>query len=381
MVENITLFEEHSMDEARLEIIEAEFIAPHRLKWQELFAGFDKLYAITYSASIGFIYELLQLFGQAEVVFGCEHVINYSVASLINFQSLDIQELRENSEIRDYLTGRIGSGNLRLNIAMEKLSHEKIYLLESNDGRKRVIEGSANMSRSAFTGNQLENITYYDGEKAFVHYMEHFQNMLASSTNKISKDALLFADNAANLDKLPISQHIKVENVMIIEPKVEPDAQNKIKHILDLHNQTQKLDSIIPKDRKGGKVIVSADMITTISKRAIVQNHQEKEAREEFPQLVIDCEAKAAHLNDSPLDLCPADDEVRKDIRIFLAYMQGFEKFHGNTAQMQRRYFEFAVWFFATPFFATLRNTAKKSGRNYKAYPAFGLLYGKSKME
>ncbi|MCL2416244.1 MAG: hypothetical protein FWD01_05445, partial [Defluviitaleaceae bacterium] len=129
----------------------------------------------------------------------------------------------------------------------------------------------------------------------------------------------------------------------------------------------------------GGKVVLSSDKIVTIRRRATEQNQQEKEAREEYPRLIVDCETKAAYLNDYPLDLHPSDEEIEKDIKIFVRYMQGFEKFPGDTVQKQRRYFEFAAWFFATPFLAVLRNTAAKNGKNHLSYPIFGLLCGSSK--
>ncbi|WP_059369260.1 hypothetical protein [Treponema endosymbiont of Eucomonympha sp.] len=59
--------------------------------------------------------------------------------------------------------------------------------------------------------------------------------------------------------------------------------------------------------------------------------------------------------------------------------MQGYEKFHGDAASLQKRYYDFAVWFFATPFMARLRYEAILNNQNLLPYPVFGLVYGQSK--
>ena len=46
---------------------------------------------------------------------------------------------------------------------------------------------------------------------------------------------------------------------------------------------------------------------------------------------------------------------------------------------MQRRYFEFANWFFCSPFMGYMRNMATHYNHNLLPYPVFGLVYGKSK--
>ena len=46
---------------------------------------------------------------------------------------------------------------------------------------------------------------------------------------------------------------------------------------------------------------------------------------------------------------------------------------------MQFRYFEFANWFFCSPFMAAMRDMAARFDQNKLPYPVFGLVYGKSK--
>jgi hypothetical protein len=59
--------------------------------------------------------------------------------------------------------------------------------------------------------------------------------------------------------------------------------------------------------------------------------------------------------------------------------MNGYDNFHGDVTGMQHRYFEFANWFFCSPFMASMRDIAVRYNQNLLPYPVFGLVYGQSK--
>ena len=59
--------------------------------------------------------------------------------------------------------------------------------------------------------------------------------------------------------------------------------------------------------------------------------------------------------------------------------MDGYSQFHGDNIGMQYRYYEFANWFFCSPFMAVMRDYAARYDQNRLPYPVFGLLYGQSK--
>lgn len=84
-------------------------------------------------------------------------------------------------------------------------------------------------------------------------------------------------------------------------------------------------------------------------------------------------------MNGEVLDLSPAKEEIQKDVSLFLKYMEGYEKFHGDVIGLQRRYYEFANWFFCSPFMASMRDMATRYNQNLLPYPVFGLVYGQSK--
>ena len=385
MDNNLSLFDEQDDNQiplvstsSKLDIVNVDYIGVDTMTWEELFDGFDSMFAITYSSGMDFICKLLKKFDSAEIIFGFDEVLSYSMQEIMAYQLKTIERLREKmSRDKLDLISRIDKGTLKLRVARKQLSHEKIYLLQSADGRKRVIMGSANMSYSAFSGKQRENICYMDGDKAFDWYCGCFEELREYSSDDITTKSLAVADNAENIDELPIAQAVKLKKALVVEPHVE--AAEDIRFVLDVKNLAGKFSSFVPKSDKKGKIILSPEIITQTRRRLVDANVQEKELRSEYPQLAINIESMSVTLNDSLLDLNPDVGDVKKDVKLFLEYMHGYEKFHGDVALMQTRYYEFANWFFATPFLAQLRNMAVLYNQNLLPYPVFGLIYGQSK--
>lgn len=275
------------------------------------------------------------------------------------------------------LIAKIDDESLKMFVARKRMSHEKLYLLEAADGRKRTIFGSANMSRSAFSGFQRENVCYIDGDKAYEWYMDSFEKYKIDCSDNISKSALSIADDGENLEEIPILKTAKVQKALVIEP--QNDLIEEVRYVLDIQNLSNKLSPFIPKSDKKGKIILSPENVKMIRRRVVEANIQEKELRSEYPQLVINTRERTVSLNGCLLDLTPDKESIKNDVDLFILYMSGYEKFHGDIVGMQSRYFEFANWFFTTPFMATMRNVAVKYNQNLLPYPVFGLLYGQSK--
>lgn len=366
----------------RLDVVKMEYIECESMTWEELFAGYDSLHAITYSSGIDFVYKLLDLFEEAEIIFGCQDVMSYSLQEIMAFQDKTIGRMREiaNKKKMDLIT-RIDEGNLRFYVARSVLSHEKVYLLSAKDGRKRVIMGSANLSRQAFGGLQRENISYMDGESAYEWYMNSYKSLRENSSDQIDKKAFVCADSGENLEELPISKTVRAKKVLVISP--EEEMKEETEFVLDIKNLAKKITPLIPSpEKKGthkGKVLLSPDKIKIIRKQVLTEATKEKELRSEYPQLEVYPLEGYATLNNNKLNLEPTEEEIKKDVSLFMRYMEGYEKFHGDASGMQRRYFEFANWFFCTPFMGLMRDMAIRYNQNTLPYPVFGLVYGQSK--
>lgn len=363
-------------DSSHLDVVKLHYDSCESLTWQELFSGFDQLYAITYSSGLGFVCKLLDHFEQAEIIFGCEDVLDYSMQSIMAYQYRLIERMR--NEPYRKLSSRVENGTLHLYVARDVLSHEKIYLLSAKSGRKRVVMGSANMSASAFEGRQRENICYMDGDEAFDWYMECYQTLKEKSTDEIVKNAILFADDGEHLEELPIAKTVRMKKVLMIQP-VSEEQKEEVRFALDVKGLAAKFKPCVPKPDKKGKLMLSPDKVRIIRKRMVESKTLEKEQRSEYPQLDVEPDEGCVTLNDQRLDLTPPKVEIEKDVELFLRYMDGYKKFHGDHAGMQLRYYEFANWFFCSPFMACMRDMAVRYNQNTLPYPVFGLVYGQSK--
>jgi len=379
---NLSLFdmyEPQKMSNVKIDVVKMSYIHSESLTWQDLFSGYDEMYAITYSSGVNFVFNLTDMFEKVEVVFGNEAVLSYSMQEIMAYQNLLLKKMRDClGERKQKILNRIDEGSVRFYVARKKMSHEKIYLLKANDGRKRVIMGSANMSYNAFSGIQRENICYLDDDEAFDWYMDCFEELKNDSTDSISKKAFVNADLAENIDELPIAESVKVNKLVVIEPT--KDVSEDVRFVLDVQNMAKQLAPIVPKpDKKNNKVRIVSDTITKIRKHRTDDIVREKELRNEQPQLNIDVTTATVTLNGQKVDLVPSKSEIKNDVDLFLKYMDGYSKFHGDYVEMQYRYYEFANWFFCSPFMATMRDMAARFDRNKFSYPVFGLIYGQSK--
>ncbi len=381
---NLSLFETDNVREQfvngnKIDVVKMEYLGAETVDWTTLFSGFDKLSAITFSSGVSFVYRLLDMFEYSEIIFGCENVISYNLSEIIAYQNNLIEQLREKaSESKLNLLDKIDSGKAKFYVAREQISHEKIYLLEAADGRKRVILGSANMSYNAFSGKQRENICYIDGEQAYQWYKDVFESLKEDSVDEISYKAIDIADITDNIDCLPIAETVKAKKVLTIE--TDKEKFDEINFILDTQNLSKKLAPIVPKaEKKTGKILLNPETFVKLRRHIKDETIKEKELRSEYPQLVIDSTNQKVMLNGEAMDLNPPKDEIKNDVDLFIAYMEGYKKFHGDYEGMQYRYFEFANWFFCSPFMATMRDTAARFDQNKLPYPVFGLVYGQSK--
>jgi hypothetical protein len=358
-------------------MVHAEFIEGLRLSWQELFDGYDTLHAITYSSDIGFMIKLIEKFNKAEIIFGFSEVLSYTLQEIIAYQIKTIERIKDTAKNKNALLQRIDNQTLRLLVAREQISHEKLYLLKGGD-KRRVIIGSANMSAQAFSGRQREKICYMDGDAAYNWYYNSFEDLKEHSSDEISKKVLMIDGELLNIDTLPIAETVVVKKALVIEPQPQ-QTHDETRFVMDVRFLAEKIAPSMPKTDKRGKILLMPEHIKQTTRRIESARAQEKELRAEFPQLIIDIETQSVSLNGRELNLRPSSEDVARDTRLFLEYMNGYEKLHGDTQLLQKRYFEFAVWFFASPFMAQMRHVALICNQQLFPYPVFGLLYGQSK--
>jgi hypothetical protein len=366
-----------AMSDIKLNISRIQYLDSIRQSWRELFSGFDSLKAITYSSSIRFMHTVIDLFDDVEIIFGNEMMIGRALHEIIAYQDITLKNIRE-YVLSDgaALLKRIDEGTLRLFVAKEQLSHEKLYILQRDSGLPRTILGSANFSYSAFSGGQREHISIEETVAGYEAYLEVYCQLREQATNTIHKEQVLLANAQAGIEKMPVFESVKDGANIVVLPE---DNIDLVRFGYEVQERAKKLRPLMS-DRVQGLPLVLKTKDISLIKHTIIDNTKKLEQRKVVhPQLILDSYEKKAMLNGAILELNPSDEEVRYDIELFIEYMEGFNSFHGKTKEMKERYYEFANWFFVSPFMPLMRKLADTYNRTLTPYPTYGLVYGQSK--
>lgn len=189
-----------------IEVIYSKFIDQRRMDYKALFGGFDHLRVITFSYGLGFVETVADMFEDVEIIIGSMNTVRPDIVDVAMHQKLEMKRLSK----RKQLVERVKDGSVRIYFNMRKMSHEKLYILSADDGRCRIITGSANLSKRAFTGGQYEEITCFDGDVVmFDNRLARFESLKGmSSTTPLEPAAMVdFAsvagDSEGELEVVP----------------------------------------------------------------------------------------------------------------------------------------------------------------------------------
>lgn len=238
LVANKTTKAKVSISTQALNVVKAVYADTVETNWEELFDGFDRLYAITFSSGIEFVNKVINKFSYAEVVFGCEKIIANDIAAIMSVQIDSVQRLAK-SKSAGNLANRLDDGSLQLYVSRDTKSHEKIFILESADHKRvRVITGSANMSASAFCGIQRENIVCFDDEAAFSHYKVLFETFKETCSDNVSYKAVVNTMNQEdylkeNIKEVPVFQAIEKQKLVFLE-QAQPEDEVEYEIVADV---------------------------------------------------------------------------------------------------------------------------------------------------
>lgn len=112
----------------KLNVVKMSFSGVELVTWRELFNGYDKLYAITFSSGVDFICNLLGMFEKAEVIFGCEAVLSYELTDIMAYQSKLIDRIRSRiKNSNEKLLSRLDDESIHF-LLQERSFHTKKYI-------------------------------------------------------------------------------------------------------------------------------------------------------------------------------------------------------------------------------------------------------------
>jgi hypothetical protein len=399
-----------------LEIFEARLTGQRSTDWRSLFQGFRRLKAITYSSSLPALIAVADLFQEMEVIFGSERVLGRELETLEKatviggYQFLDAvadQKAAIEHLLRPTLQKgghsllrRVGNGSMRFAILRKAPSHEKLYLLESDD-RWRVIVGSANLSLSALTGRMRETFICFDGREAF----EAFSTYAArdgASADPVRADLLVVDAGVCEEATGPTSQsaaHAPIEIASLPVPIEAVPAARSLEAGLTVVEHPRRLivatpnaqalreagklgtelrEMTLDRDKKGATVITSRGFLRAwraLTSKPIVADS------DRIHSAVIDLASGLVTLDDvvwHDIGRAVALADVRRDAELLDAYMTSFAGFYGDAAGIQRGYWALMAWIYSAPFAPMLRAAMTRYDGETFRYPVIGLVYGQS---
>lgn len=251
----------------------------------EIFDGFDELEVMTYSYGLKFIEQISDKFKKVTVLLGCPNIVSSDARTLVYAtQEKAMADIRSCKKLRQ----RILDGTVLFNIVDGPISHEKLYIMTAEDGRTRIVNGSPNFSKSAFSGPgvQVEGIMAYDNdENAYAHFRSEFETY-NSNPLKISHVPAECVDVVPESDEeavrnLPISQKIEQSAAgVIIDPAT--CASEEITYYQDVSKIDAKYKQNfqrvrIQKDKGTGAILLQQSHLAVLLKNIRKNEAKKKE--------------------------------------------------------------------------------------------------------
>lgn len=362
--------------------VKASFIESTQKNWKELFEGYNEIKLITFSSGLDFTVELLKMFKYGEVIFGCEDVVNSSLSTVLAVETTMVEKITHLKGAEE-LSSRIDDRSLKIFVSRVKKSHEKIYCLKADDGKTRVITGSANMSRTAFEGNQRESIVYFDEPEAYEYYsnvFEKFKEECSDNLNeKVFRDTM---ENPKHLrevpEDIPVFASVKEKKIIYLETTDDADEES-VELVTRTKNLENELKPMLPKLKKDGKrVIFTMDQIPSVKAKVKEANTQKKTKEKHLLKLHLDYENDKLDLNGMFYDLHPDRDMIKNDIHCLDTFLKGLCNFNGDYITAQKDFYRYLNWYFASIFMPYLRYVASKNDYEVTTFPVVGIMYGDS---
>lgn len=320
--------------------------------WQELFHGFDELHAITYSLGIKQVESVMGLFQRGDVVIGSPSQVRQAVQELLAEQEFDLKTICQNA----YLQQRIKDGSFQFYLEDGGV-HAKIYLLRADDGRNRIILGSANFSRQAWNGTQLETYLFEDNSRFFEHYMQLYEALRDESSSKVSIKAKPLRADGSNLQDLPIIQKVVQARKPVIIEKVP--SREEVEYTFSVTQEgkewAERVNHAYVKPDNHGVVHFTSKTVDRMQAYMKRSEHEKKLRVVENPEFLLDYKEHSASFSGKAWDLNPSKEDVQRDIHCLYQYLDGTEGFTGDIKKLQETYTKILLYMFLSPFMAKLR--------------------------
>ncbi len=363
-----------------------KLVSVENMSVDDLFNGFDEIRAITFSYDIAMIHWLMQKFQYGEILLGAEFMVRKDTKTATKVAEILAGAEIATNAIRKYsdLVQKMLEGDLVIHSSTNILDHRKLYLLRSDDGRTRVITASANMTRRAWSANQMENISFCDEPKAYDAYMQEF-----NTAWKLSEDVpykVIAAEKTEHLEEANAVLEKVVETDKAIILKVSAEDEKAVltnyQYVMDADNAKEKYIELLKdtgiRSTKDGVIKISPKIVEKIeinARKAGIRKADFRQTVEKYPQITFDYNDLVMKVSGENANLNPSEDEVRAEISDLLSIFNKYNSFVGTDPEKQKDiYYKLLNAMFASPFFARLRCEARLIDKGTTSLPLYLLI-------
>lgn len=352
----------------------------------DLFNGFDEIRVITFSYDVAMIDWLMKKFRYGEILLGADFMVRKDtrtaekVAVILAGADVAAQKIRKYSD----LVQKMLDGNLVIHSSINILDHRKLYLLHSDDGRTRVITTSANMTRRAWSADQMENVAFYDEPNAYKAYLQEFFTAWKMSA-EIPYKVVAAEETDSPKDANAVLKKVVETNKAVILQTPAEDEQTVItnyQYVLDGDKAKEKYLELLKdtgiRTTKDGVIKLNPKIVEKIevnAKKAGIRKIKLKQVVEPYPEITFDYQNLTMNLSGEPMNLNPPEEDVKADLEGLLAIFENYNSFIGTDPEKQQDiYYKLLNVMFASPFFARLRCEAKLIKKGETSLPLYLLI-------
>ncbi|MDD7305802.1 MAG: phospholipase D family protein [Peptoniphilaceae bacterium] len=371
-------------------VYKTSFIETDFMSTDDIFSGFDEIRAITFSYDLAFVEKIMKMFEYGEIVLGGRFMVNrdsklheltaeaYKLNELMILSETAVDCLRE----RKSLVEMMSKGDLYIRSPRCIIDHRKIYLLNSDDGRTRVVKGSANFTRGAFSGSQNETYEIDDSKEAYEAYLKDFQTAWILS-DEIQEEVVGVEKTGDPEKDIPVIKKVKETQkaILLEEAKKDESYYEMVRYAINVDKAIKKNKALLANvklDSKKGFIEIVPETIKKIKTNARSEKRKKLEIKEivkDYPSLNINYGTKEAFMDEEKLDLHPTDDQIRNDIDVLFEALGNYEKdFIGNTNKATLNHYKLLNILFCSPFNAKIRCLADIKQIPTSSLPLFALL-------
>jgi hypothetical protein len=334
----------------------------------EAIEGADRVLALTYSASEGLIRDLAPKVGEMEVILG--HPIPMAkLEHLLALQKFILEGAQVEVKGDERLLEALREGRLRI-LLSRRASHAKLFLVEKGE-RRFAILGSANLSRRALEGGQVEIILMVEDEEV-VERLSAFYREMREEADIVRPEVLV---RPINPEDLPILEKAEKGPVVLRVPEEVP-VPYRIEFVL---KQARVYEPVA----KEAKVKQGALEIPPKAVKALRLGKTPSEENGAPPFLEVrEWEGGVFVLGELRPFLPPDAPEVRDEAlvmaRFLNRYLAGYFLHEEEAQEQAESYFHLWAWYWTAPVMSRLLRRAHLEGLPPHNYPLYALVFGKS---